>query len=99
MLWTCSYLEDFWKFVEATVSDVIETEIPEDPKIWLLGDVNMLKLTKHKKYFVLLASTAGKKNHTSELDIRKSTLTKALAERTFILLHSRENSVQCQEKT
>ena len=60
-LWSCPYLENFWRFVIATVSDVTETEIPKDPKIWLLGDVNMLKVTKHKKYFGLLASAAGKK--------------------------------------
>lgn len=61
MLWTCPYLEDFWNFVICTVSDVIEAKIPEDPRVWILGDVNMLKVTKHKKYFISLASTAGKK--------------------------------------
>ncbi len=54
MLWTCPYLEDFWKFVTATVSDVIETVIPRDLKIWVLGDVNMLKVTKHYKKIILV---------------------------------------------
>ena len=33
MLWTCPYLANLWKLVIATVLDIIETEIPKDPKI------------------------------------------------------------------
>ena len=36
---------ELWKFV-------IGTEIPRDHKMWLLGDVNMLKVKEHNKYFV-----------------------------------------------
>lgn len=60
MLWRCPYLEAFWKYIIATVSDITKSDIPCDPRIWLLGDINLLNITQYKKYFVLLAGTAGK---------------------------------------
>ena len=61
MLWSCPYLEEYWKFVIATVSEVVGCDIPHDPRIWLLGDVNLFNVNFNKKYFVSLAGTAAKK--------------------------------------
>ena len=61
MLWSCPVLSDYWRFIMSTVSDIVESDIPHDPRIWLLGDVDMMNTTFNKDYFVLLASTAAKK--------------------------------------
>ena len=61
MLWSCPHLVDYWKFIITTVSEIIESDIPFDPRIWILGDVTLLNINIHKEYFILLASTAGKK--------------------------------------
>ena len=61
MLWSCPHLAVFWKFVITTVSDVVESEIPADPRIWILGDISLVNVNFHKKYLISLAGTAGKK--------------------------------------
>ena len=61
MLWSCPHLAVFWKFVITTVSDVVESEIPSYPRIWILGDISLVNLNFHKKYLISLAGTAGKK--------------------------------------
>ena len=61
MLWTCPCLEEFWKYIVTTTSEIVGSEIIPDPRIWILGDIQGLSLTQHKKYFILLAGTAGKK--------------------------------------
>ena len=61
MLWSCPHLDVFWKFIITTVSDVVESEIPADPRIWILGDISLVNVNFHKKYLISLAGTAGKK--------------------------------------
>lgn len=41
-------------------SKVISIPISNDPRIWILGDTDLLGSSHHKKYFALLAGTAGK---------------------------------------
>lgn len=61
MLWNCSHLEEFWKYIAKISSDIIKHKIPLNPRIWILGDIQALNVSYTKKYFILLASTAGKK--------------------------------------
>lgn len=62
MLWNCPVLNDFWEYIIGTTSKIIGIPISKDPKIWILGNIDLLGSSHHKKYFSLLAGTAGKKN-------------------------------------
>ena len=54
-------MKEYWKFIISTVSEVVEFDIPHDPRIWLLGDINLFNINFNKKYFISLAGTAAKK--------------------------------------
>ena len=54
-------MKEFWKYIVRTTSEIVESEIASDPRIWILGDIQGLSLSHHKTYFILLAGTAGKK--------------------------------------
>ena len=45
----------------STASDVVQSRLPSDPRLWLLDDVNLINVNSNREYFVLLASTAAKK--------------------------------------
>ena len=61
MFWHCPLIAVFWNYIIKTTSDITQCTIPIDPKVWILGDVNALKINNHIRHFILLASTAGKK--------------------------------------
>ena len=61
MLWSCPHLDNFWRFIISTVSEIIETEIPQDPRLWILGDVSLININSNKEYFLTLTATAAKK--------------------------------------
>jgi len=61
MLWNCPILNDFWKYIIDISSKVIGIPIRNDSRIWILGDSELLNSSHHKKYFTLLAGTAGEK--------------------------------------
>ena len=60
---------EFWKYISTTTSEIMERNIPQDPKVSTLGDLNRLKTNESVKHFVLFASTAGKKMDFSKLKI------------------------------
>lgn len=65
MLWNCPVLKDFWEYIIDISSKVIGIPISYDPRVWILGDTELLDSFHHKKYFILLAGTAGKKMYIS----------------------------------
>ena len=71
MLWKCPSLETYWKYIINIPSQTTNVKIPPDLRIWILGDMQNLDVRFTKKYFILLAGTAGEKcilqNWTSEL--------------------------------
>ncbi len=61
MFWHCPMIAEFWKYIIKTTSDIIEKQIPYDPKVWILGDLNPMNINQYVKHFILLDSTVGKK--------------------------------------
>lgn len=61
MLWNCPVIEEFWRRAIEIISKVMGIQIESDPKLWILGDTGSINVNYHKKYFILLASTAVKK--------------------------------------
>lgn len=61
MLWKCPILETYWKYIINIASKTTSVKIPSDPRIWILGDIQILDVSFTKKHFILLAGTAGKK--------------------------------------
>uniref|UniRef100_A0A668UC86 Reverse transcriptase domain-containing protein n=1 Tax=Oreochromis aureus TaxID=47969 RepID=A0A668UC86_OREAU len=54
-------IEEFWRRTIEIISRVMGIQIELDPKLWILGDTGSINVNYHKKYFILLASTAVKK--------------------------------------
>lgn len=61
MLWSCVNLQTYWNNIIQITSAVCGVSLDSGPRVWILGDVMFLKLNSCRKYFVLLASSAGKK--------------------------------------
>ena len=69
MLWSCPCLEEFWKYIIRTTSEVVGCDIMPDPRIWILGDIQGLTVNRHKTHFICWLVQPGKKMYPSKLEI------------------------------
>ena len=62
MFWKCTHLNSFWKNIYKYTSEILQKDILPDPRISVLGDVEMLKeFCKDERKSILLITTAAKK--------------------------------------
>lgn len=79
MLWNCSYLEEFWKYIIRISSDIRKTKIPPNPRVWILGDTLSLNESYNKKNTYITCGHGLKKVYSAKLEVRASSFAEAMA--------------------
>uniref|UniRef100_A0A8B9JFG8 Uncharacterized protein n=1 Tax=Astyanax mexicanus TaxID=7994 RepID=A0A8B9JFG8_ASTMX len=62
MFWSCPCVVPFWKSITEHLSNITNVNIPLSPRLMILGDTSVCKLSKVIAKMILSSALIGKKN-------------------------------------